>query len=56
MFKKFFTGPNGRPNTWRALMALCLAWVITASISLHMVIESNLVGQLIQYVKAEIAK
>lgn len=56
MVKKLFYTSAGRPHTWRIVMALCLLWVVLASVSLHMVIESNMVGQLIQYVKAEIAK
>lgn len=56
MVKKLFYTSTGRPHVWRILLTVCALWVITAAISLHMVIESNLVGQLIQYVKAEIAK
>lgn len=56
MFKRFFYSPTGRPYIWRCVLALSLAWVLTAAIGLHMAIESNIVGQLIQYVKAEIAK
>ena len=56
MFKRFFYSPTGRPYIWRTLLSLCLLWVVLAGISLHMVIESNIVGQLIQYLKAEIAK
>lgn len=56
MFKRFFYSPTGKPYLWRCALAMLFAWVVVASIGLHMVIESNIVGQLIQYVKAEIAK
>lgn len=56
MLKKFFYQSNGLPNMFRCLVGFVVVMTLLSTLMLQIVIETNMVGDLIQYVKAEIAK